>query len=171
MSGGHPLVLAGFMGTGKSTVGRLLAARLGVPFVDLDQRVESRQGRSVSEIFAREGEGAFRAAETRALEEALALPERSVIALGGGTLHQAENRALLEEAGVRPWVLHLDDQARGERLELLRREGGRPLLPRYEALYRARAPGYREWGEEIDVSGLSPSEAVTLLLARLGEGR
>lgn len=168
MAGGHHLVLAGFMGTGKSTIGAALARRLGRQFVDLDQLIEEREGLSVEAIFAQGGEDAFRAAEGRALEAALSLQEPVVLALGGGTLHEPASRARLVAAGVRPWVLHLDEGARRERRAILEIDGGRPLLHRYEELYRARATGYSRWGEEVDVSGLSAEEAVSVLLARLG---
>ena len=81
------LALAGFMGTGKSTIGPLVADRLGRAFVDLDQLVEQREGRSVAELFDRAGEQGFRLAEQRALAATLSGPP-SVLALGGGTVHQ-----------------------------------------------------------------------------------
>jgi shikimate kinase len=93
--------LTGFMGAGKSSVGRALASRLGWQFCDLDQVIEKREGRTVAEIFAEREEAGFRAAETQALEELLQDPGGKgdlVIALGGGTFAQAQNRRALEEA-------------------------------------------------------------------------
>src|SRR6185503_11403615 len=93
--------LVGFMGAGKSSVGRALASRLGWQFCDLDQVIEKREGKTVAEIFAEREEAGFRAAETKALEELLQDPSRKtdlVIALGGGTFAQPQNRRILEEA-------------------------------------------------------------------------
>ena len=90
----RPLILTGFMGTGKTTVGRLLARRFGLEFVDTDAEVERRAGCSVAELFARDGESRFRELETQIFRAALQAPER-VIATGGGTLLSNNNRLLL----------------------------------------------------------------------------
>ena len=79
------IVLLGYMGSGKSTVGKLLAARLNIPFVDLDDYLETRLGASVPSIFAEKGEIYFRKKEHEFLQEVLADPKSKVIALGGGT--------------------------------------------------------------------------------------
>src|SRR5438552_10508839 len=86
------------MATGKSEVGRRLARRLGRPFVDLDQLVEAAAGRTVAAIFAAEGEARFRELERDAVEEACRVPD-AVIATGGGTLLDPENRRRLASAG------------------------------------------------------------------------
>ena len=91
--------LVGFMGSGKTTVGRRLAARLGVPFVDLDQAFESMTGTTIKESFERHGESWFRERESELLRGTLALPE-AVIALGGGTFVPPKNREFVEESGV-----------------------------------------------------------------------
>jgi shikimate kinase len=92
------LMLSGFMGTGKSTVGRHLARMTGARFEDLDATIEGRAGRPIAAIFAEQGEAVFRELERRALAEALAEPEersaRRVIALGGGALVDADSRRL-----------------------------------------------------------------------------
>jgi shikimate kinase len=93
------IVLTGFMGTGKSEVGRRLATRLGRPFVDTDQLVEGRVGKSVSAIFADDGEAAFRALERDAVATATARGD-TVIAVGGGAVLDAANLARLRQAGV-----------------------------------------------------------------------
>ena len=93
------LAIGGFMGTGKSTIGPLLAERLKVRFVDLDAFIEEAEGVSVSEIFRQRGEGAFRQLETSALES-LSKLRPLVLALGGGTLHECGWRELLREFDV-----------------------------------------------------------------------
>jgi shikimate kinase len=96
--------LAGFMGCGKTTVGKLLAKQLGWRFVDLDERIESQSGLRISDIFLRLGEPAFRKLETaelvRALGEAVSSGVQSVVALGGGTFAQQENLDLLHTACI-----------------------------------------------------------------------
>lgn len=121
---GRHLVLVGLMGAGKTTVGRRLAQRMGRPFVDTDELVETLTGRSVSEIFATDGEGAFRDLERGAVADACAAPDPIVIACGGGAVLDATNRAALRAAGFVVWL-----QAATERLAA--RVGGgddRPLL-------------------------------------------
>ncbi len=131
---GKSIALIGFMGAGKSTVGRLLADRLGMPFLDLDAEIERETGRDVSEIFSREGEEGFRKRESRALERALA-EGGVVIACGGGVVTVEENVALLRERAV---VFCLEVSLE----EALRRteEGGkaRPLLTGDDPAARAR---------------------------------
>jgi shikimate kinase len=95
--------LIGFMGAGKTTVGKVLARRLGWLFQDLDEAVERRQGKSVAEIFAENGEAEFRRLESVALEGLLsgnATPGSLVIALGGGAFAHPDNRRALEKAGA-----------------------------------------------------------------------
>ncbi len=96
-----PVVLVGMMGAGKSTVGRRLAARLGRPFVDADDELVRRTGRTVREWFAEEGEDGFRRAEAELLADLLSAPGPAVIAAGGGVVVRPENReALAREARV-----------------------------------------------------------------------
>lgn len=90
------IVLMGYMGAGKTSVGRLLARALGWTFLDLDTHIESRTGSSVPELFAQQGEAHFRRVESSALANALAL-DATVIALGGGTPEALTNRLLLEQ--------------------------------------------------------------------------
>ena len=138
------ILLLGFMGSGKSAVGRELAQRLGWPFADLDERIAAAEGCSIPEIFERQGEEAFRRAEQRELRGVLAsFPASSVVALGGGTFVQPGNAELIEQAGA--LTVWLDAP-----LELLRErclpEGGtRPLAAdpeRFAALYHQRLPFY-----------------------------
>jgi len=96
--------LIGFMGSGKTSVGRALAQRLGWAFQDLDEVIECRQGKSVAGIFAEAGESGFRLIETQALRELLSAKESGdgnwIVALGGGAFTLAENRAALQQAGA-----------------------------------------------------------------------
>jgi shikimate kinase len=91
---GHPGVLTGFMGSGKSTVGPLLAARLGWRFVDVDDVIEAEAGTKITELFAKYGEAAFRRREHEAIAR-LAEGEELVLALGGGAIETEEVRTLL----------------------------------------------------------------------------
>jgi len=111
------------MGSGKSTVGRILADTLGVPFVDLDERIESIAGATVNELFVDGGEDRFRALETQALA-AMASEPPSVIACGGGVVVRDENRALLPGLGR---VVYLTVSA-GEAVARIGDTSTRPLL-------------------------------------------
>ena len=120
------IYLIGFMGCGKTTIGRLLARRIGWHFVDLDRDIEKVHGASVQEIFAQHGEPHFRSLEHQALKLRVNEVERgkpSVVALGGGTFVSPDNYALLENNGVTVWL--------DAPFELIRRrvaaDGSRPL--------------------------------------------
>jgi shikimate kinase len=163
--------LTGFMGAGKSTVGRLLALRRGAPFVDLDAEIEARAGAPVREIFARHGEPQFRAWEREALHQAVARPD-VVVACGGGTLVDEDNLALARTRGVTVWI-------NPPFAVIARRIGGRgkrdrPLFDdetQALELYRRRLPAYRLADVTVDVdpaeSAAEVAARVELLLARL----
>jgi shikimate kinase len=148
------LFLVGFMGAGKTSVGRRLSRRLGWPFEDLDDRIEAQVGRSIAEIFRESGEEEFRRAETAALRTLLA-ESRSprIIALGGGAAAQAENAQLLQQTGAA--VVFLDAPVE----ELFRRceqeARPRPLrrdLKQFRELYDQRRPFYATALCRIDTS-------------------
>lgn len=155
-----PLVLVGFMGSGKTTVGRLLAARLGWHFCDLDDRIEAAAGAPITTIFAQSGEAAFRRIEHEVLELALtemAKPRRVVLALGGGTVVQPENQQLLRQAGAVSVFLQIPIE-----VLLLRcaRMTHRPLFrdeASFRALYEYRLPFYRQ-AQHTVVAGDEPPE-------------
>jgi shikimate kinase len=157
------VVLIGFMGAGKTTVGRALARRLGRPFYDLDDVIEQRERRIVAEIFARQGEDAFRRLETAALRHLLeenASQGDLILALGGGAFVQAQNRALLEQAGAVTVLLEAPLE------ELRRRCQGehkvRPLAQqqeRFAELFAARRADYERAQVRVDTSG-KPVEQV-----------
>src|SRR4051794_32967297 len=117
------LLLNGFMGTGKSTAGRLVAARAGAAFVDLDDVIVARAGTGIPEIFAAEGEAGFRRREAEALDGLLAEPGARVVALGGGALlDPARRRAALARARV------VTLTASAETIAARTAGAGRPLL-------------------------------------------
>ena len=137
------VVLVGPPGSGKSTVGRRLAARLGVPFMDTDHEVERLAGRTIAEIFASDGEECFRRMESEVLIERLSSHE-GVLSLGGGAVLKPENRAAL--AGHRVAWLDLEPDLAVRRVG---RGKGRPLLEgadesRIRSLMAEREPFYRE---------------------------
>jgi shikimate kinase len=145
------LVLIGLMGTGKSTVSRIAAERLRRRVVDSDAVIEERTGRTVREIFASDGEAAFRAMETEVLIEALAEPEPLVIAAAGGVVLAEHNRAALKAAKAR--VVWLCAQP-ATLVERVRSGGHRPLLDEdpasvLERMAEQRAPLYREVADAI----------------------
>ncbi len=159
------IFLAGFMGAGKTSVGKRIAERLEIPFVDLDAEVESCAGLSVREIFARQGEAEFRAREHTALRAALEL-DPVVVALGGGTLGLP---GVLDELRARGLLVWLSPAF----ATLVRRIGAlgkddRPLF-RDEAaafdLYRERLPVYRRADLILEVGPTETPEEVTSRLA------
>jgi shikimate kinase len=145
------LVLVGMMGVGKSTVARIVGERLGRPVLDSDAVIESRSGRTVREIFATDGEPAFRALETAALLDALASVEPVVVAAAGGVVLSPVNRAALRESGARVVWLCADPATLVERV---RSGGHRPLLDDDPAatlhrMHEQRAALYREVADAI----------------------
>ena len=162
------LVLIGFMGSGKSTVGRELHHRLGYPLVDMDQVIEQRARKSIAAIFADEGEEAFREMETNLLEE-LDDPTapRRIISTGGGVIGRERNRALLRHLGYVVW-LHAPLAVI---LDRTGRNRDRPLLhtddpaARVAALMAVRKPLYAEAAHlQVDTSGLDAKELATGIL-------
>jgi shikimate kinase len=149
--------LVGFMGAGKSSAGRALARQLDWPFEDLDERIQTREQRSIEQIFRESGEPEFRRAEQDALRELLAELGSSprVVALGGGAFVRAENAALLKQAGVP--VVFLDAPVE----ELFRRcqqehQVERPLrrdAEQFRRLYEARRPHYLAAALRVETSG------------------
>ncbi len=138
---GRHLVLVGFMGSGKSTLGHEAAARLDRPFLDLDKAIEERAGKSIAELFAERGEEGFRAIEEHAVRVSLAAPDPGVLALGGGAVSNAETRALLRDAFVVLCEVDVDTAWRRVR------NTGRPLAQDegdFRRLYEQRQPLDRE---------------------------
>lgn len=161
------IVLVGFMGAGKSTVGQLLARRLERPFIDVDRLIESMSSSTIADIFSRRGEAAFRMLESEAIEKAVS-GEPAVIAVGGGALARRDNVAALRRRGELVWL----KAPFAEMVERASREGGRPLLgDDAERLYRSRKPTYALADVTVEVGGLTPEAAAGLVAARFAEGR
>lgn len=170
MTAGH-VFLVGFMGAGKSTVGRRLASALHRPFVDLDLRIEREHGRSISEIFSLEGEEAFRLFERDALVDMEGEPT-SIVACGGGLVMRDENRLLLGRLGT---VVYLKVTA-GEAIARVGDTKTRPLLSggsgstAVTSLLAAREGLYASIADiTVDTSGRSPAEVVRITAAALAD--
>jgi shikimate kinase len=171
-SGVRAVVLVGFMGAGKSSVGAALSRRLGWPFEDLDERIQAREQRSIEQIFRLSGEAGFRQLEHAALrslvDELGAHPK--VMALGGGAFVQANNAALLEEAGLA--TVFLDAPAG----ELFRRcqeqqQVERPLrgdAKEFHRLYEERRPCYLKARVRIETAGKQVEEVAVEAITHLG---
>ena len=163
------VVLVGFMGTGKSAVGKLLARQLDRPFIDLDRKIEQKAGRTVQQIFAQDGEPAFRRLEAEAVREAAALKEH-VIATGGGVMCDEKNVQALKASGVLICLTASPDV-------ILERTSAssvsRPLLAgadpkeRIETLLKLRAPYYAQSDWTIDTSNRPLQEVVEEILCKL----
>ncbi len=156
------IYLTGFMASGKSTVGPKVADRLGLSFLDLDDRIEEEAGQSIPSLFAEEGEEAFRQREAKALQQTTDADDL-VVALGGGALVDADNRAFAKEHG---WVVYLKvppetvvervGDAADER-PLLQDEEGTPLPPdrmraRVEEMLVDRTPTYADAHVTVDAT-------------------
>ena len=170
------IYLTGFMGSGKSTIGRILANVLGYRFMDLDEEITLREGRFIGEIFRVEGEAYFRELERRILEETYT-EERAVVATGGGTLARPENmRRTLKEGTVVYLMLQEEDLVhRLKRLRsrpLLLDASGKPLPPdtlrrRIAQLLREREPVYRLAQVHVPVGNVPVGITVDRVVAAL----
>ncbi len=162
------IVLIGFMGSGKSTVGRELHQRLGYPLVDMDQVIEQRAGKSITAIFADVGEDGFRDLETHLLEELNdAAAPRRIISTGGGVIGREVNRAILRHLGYVVWLhaptaVILDRTAKNRERPLLHTEDPASKI---EALMSQRKPLYAETAHlKIDIAELDSDEIATGIL-------
>ena len=133
------VVLVGMMGAGKSSIGRRLAARLGIPFVDADTEIESAAGMSIPEIFEKHGEPYFRSGEARVIARLLD-GEPSVLATGGGAVMDPHTRELIAEKGISVW-LNADVDVLMKRTK---RRTDRPLVDKIKDLLPLREPFYAQ---------------------------
>lgn len=157
-------VLIGMMGSGKTTLGRMLAERMRMPFMDADAVFESEAGMTVAEYFRRHGDAAFRGRELEVMKRLLGTPGPALVASGGGAFCQDETRRHLRKNAVTIFL-------RVERHELLRRLGGtdvatRPMLEnenwreRVTELVLARYPVYEQADAILDIGDETPEETV-----------
>ncbi|HQR37838.1 MAG TPA: shikimate kinase [Blastocatellia bacterium] len=160
------LFIVGFMGAGKTTIGKLLSDRLHWRFVDLDRRIEEEAGVPIRKLFAVHGEGRFRSLEHDALREVAREPGRSIVALGGGAFVSEVNRAIVRRSGVSVWI---DVPFRVS----VKRVGGdrrRPLALSRDSmyqLYRSRLPFYHEADIRLRVGDLAVERIAQDLLRML----
>ncbi len=165
------IVLAGFMGSGKSAVGRALARRLARPFVDMDASIEREAGKPVHRIFAEDGEPRFRALE-RALVESLCRERGLVVAAGGGAVLDGRNVADFNASARLICLQAAEDEIvrrviRGRRRPLL--EGGGDKAERVRRLLRERKPIYDRIPFQVDTSGLSPEQVAGRIIRLLDD--
>ncbi len=161
--------LAGFMGSGKTTVGQKLAASLGWAFVDLDSEIVTVEKRRIAEIFRDSGEPYFRAVEAAALDRVLTHGlSPAVIALGGGAFIQAENRERLRQAGA--VTAFLDAPCESLLQRCLQENAARPLLQnpeQFRRLYEQRYPTYLKAEFVVSVDGKAPEAIAAEIVERL----
>ena len=163
------IFLTGFMGAGKSTIGRRLAKRIGYHFIDLDELITAREGCSIPAIFSAHGEDYFRACEAAVLAEQAAAV-RVVFATGGGIVGRAENRALMRRIG---YVVYL--RADWPTLEKrLARSKGRPLADPLRGrdairrLWQSRLLWYEEADLVVDTDQMRVNDVICQIMTRLG---
>ncbi len=160
------IILTGPMGSGKTSVGRLLSAKLGYRFLDLDALIVKQAGKSINQIFADEGEAAFRDRETAALAS-LKGEDELILSTGGGAVLREENRALLHAAGLvvnlRASTAELASRlARASDRPLL--QGDEPLAQRIERITQEREPFYADADIRIDTTGKTLEDVAAQIL-------
>jgi shikimate kinase len=163
------IVLTGFMGAGKSTVGQMLAQQLDWRFVDADDEIEAEAGASIATIFTRNGEPWFRELEHQTIRR-LAASDQLVLALGGGAIEDDRTRSLLLEAGATR-LIHLEASLETVLLRCRGTEALRPVLQdqaNLESRYQRRLPLYRQSHLTIAVDSLSPEAVVDAVLSQIG---
>jgi shikimate kinase len=171
---GRGIALIGYRGTGKSTVGRLVADRLGRPFADADREIEARAGRSIRAIFAGDGESTFRQHEATVLAELVVREPEGVVATGGGAILLEPNRKLLREFGFVVWLTADADTLTRRLQESQRGVDDRPsltaagTLAEIAAVLEARTSLYREVADlEVDTVGRNVEEVAVAVVEAL----
>ena len=169
------MYLAGFRGSGKSSVGRLLAEQLGRTWIDGDDQIEAAAGCSIREIFAQQGETGFRDLEQQAIAALAALPA-AVVSLGGGAILRGENREQIRRSGVCVW-LRVDVDTVIDRLTAdattAERRPALTALPQREEIEKLladRGPLYEQVADlQLDTSGRTVAEIAEQILQQLGQ--
>lgn len=162
------IVLTGFMGTGKSAVGRHLAAELHVPFVDLDTAIAKKAGKTINDIFAAQGEAAFREFERDVITE-ISGQDKTVIATGGGALMDPKNREQLQKNGI---LICLTARM-GTLLERLKDDLTRPLLngenveQKIERLMKERQSVYNLCPVQVDTDGKTIAQVAAEIIQKV----
>lgn len=161
------LILIGFMGAGKTTVGKALAKETGMQFVDTDERIEREQGKKISDIFSEYGEAYFRDLETKLLEDMQTDTTQSIISVGGGMPIRRENQELLRKLGCVCYLCASKETI----LTRVNNDGSRPMLngenleKKVEALMQSREKIYQQAAHlEIPTDAHSVSEVVQMIL-------
>jgi shikimate kinase len=168
--GKRSIVLVGIMGAGKSSIGKRLAVRLGIPFVDADTEIELAAGMSIADIFSTYGEPYFRAGETRVISRLLDGGPQ-VLATGGGAFMNVDTRALIGEKGISVWLKADFDTL----LKRIRRRNDRPLLKTddpaatLKALIDQRYPTYAEAALTVQSREIAHEAIVEEIVAGLGD--
>ena len=155
--GKQNIVLVGFMGTGKTTIGQLLSEQTGMPLLDMDHLIEERAGKPITAIFAEDGEPHFRALERELVQE-LSAQNSHVVSTGGGIVLNADNMADYEKTGLVVCLLAAPETI----LDRVRHDTTRPLLAgdkeaKIVALLETRRPLYEAIAHKIDTNGLQPA--------------
>jgi len=159
------IVLIGFMGTGKSSVGKILARKLGLKFVDVDEVIEKTTGMKISEIFAKFGEPRFRDIETEVIK-LISQNNRQVIATGGGAILREENFKKLKDKGIIVWLKASENVI----LERVKNCKDRPLLQvenpkqKIKELLTKRIPFYEKADFSINTEELTPEEVAEKII-------
>lgn len=161
------IYLVGFMASGKTTIGRLLAEELGWTFGDLDEDIEAQQGTTISEIFEKRGESEFRSIETAAIRARVKMIEKgrpTVLALGGGAFAQEANLEILENNGISIWLdcpfeLVADRSARASHRPLARDSN------HFRELYVTRRAAYERADYRVEIAGDDPAPVVRSILS------
>lgn len=172
------IIVTGFMGSGKSTVGRQIAERLGIAFIDLDEEIRRVCGCSIEEIFERDGESAFRKIETDVYREYMKRPGSLLIATGGGLIVQEENRVITEEYGALNVYLDaplavLWERIKAERGRPLAGSGDEPEAERFTKvarLFEARLPDYKRYADVIITADREPEDIARDTVTAIGYG-
>lgn len=164
--------LIGPMGAGKSTIGRLLAARLRIPFVDLDEQIVEQTGKSIPRIFEEDGECVFRAQEGASLEKLVSDGASKVLATGGGVIMAAPNRERLKKGGPVVWLDATPEVSAGR----ISGDSNRPLIKGIDPLQKAREldrirrSKYEACADfRIDTASMAPEESVEAIAVFLSE--